>query len=330
MSKQNTQRERKLCPNGSENPKYIDLLDEDKPLAGQKFACISFISPETIIKRKNLYFFQEFLKHWDFTKSVQKFSQFLNFLSYKYNMKFDSLMADFEEFTKSESETLTYSTISDDYKNFIDAKEDDISKKFNEEVHFQTSTRGIKIRGCFPTQQEAELRCRMLREVDPNHDIGVCPVGMWVPMNPEAYKTGRVEYLEEELNQLMQEKNKNEVIAKQEFEKRVKEMKGKAIKENIKIAKKTGNKLTQNIDSQGNLVGVGTTSLESTLGDNSSSADIRKELFEGANVRTKSFDKIHQDPMKQSIHITEKEAETQEDSKEDSKEDITDEDTKED
>ena len=27
---------------GSENPKYIDLLDEDKPIAGQKFACISF------------------------------------------------------------------------------------------------------------------------------------------------------------------------------------------------------------------------------------------------------------------------------------------------
>ena len=36
-----------------DDPKYIDLLDEDKPLAGQKFACISFISPEDIIKQKN-------------------------------------------------------------------------------------------------------------------------------------------------------------------------------------------------------------------------------------------------------------------------------------
>ena len=46
MSKQNEHMEEDdLSPDGSENPKYIDLLDEDKPLAGQKFACISFISP---------------------------------------------------------------------------------------------------------------------------------------------------------------------------------------------------------------------------------------------------------------------------------------------
>ena len=50
----------------------------------------------------------------------------------------------------------------------------------------------------------------MLREIDPNHDIMVGPVGMWMPWDPEAYKTGRVEYMEEELNQLMSEKNKNE------------------------------------------------------------------------------------------------------------------------
>ena len=31
---------------GQINPKYIDLCDEDQPIAGQKFACLSFISPE--------------------------------------------------------------------------------------------------------------------------------------------------------------------------------------------------------------------------------------------------------------------------------------------
>ena len=290
MSKQRI--EKRLNADGTENPKYIDLLDEDKPLAGQKFVCISFVSPEDIIKQKNLFFFQEFLKHWDFTKSTQKFTQFLNFISYKYDMDFDNkLMVDFEQFTKSETDKLVYSTIRDDYMNFVDAKEGDLDKQFNEVVQFQTNTRGIKIRGSFPTQQEAELRCRMLREVDPNHDIGVCPVGMWVPMNPVAYKTGRVEYLEEELNELMKEKNKNEEKAKQEFEKRVKETKIKAIEENKKNAKDSGNKLTQNIDKDGNLIGVGTTSIENTLDDGSSSADIRRELFEGANVRTKSFDK---------------------------------------
>ena len=37
---------------GSENPKYVDLLDEDKAIAGQKFCCISFVSPEHIIKQR--------------------------------------------------------------------------------------------------------------------------------------------------------------------------------------------------------------------------------------------------------------------------------------
>jgi hypothetical protein len=298
--------ERKKTPTGSNNPKYIDLLDEDKPIAGQKFACVSFVAPEKLLKQKNLFFFQEFLKHWDFTKSVNKFTQFINFISFKYSMNFDKLMEDFEEFTTSEKEELTYSKISDDWKNFLDAKEDDLEKIFNEQVEFQTNTRGVKIRGSFPTQQEAELRAKLLREVDPHHDIGICPVGLWVPINPEAYKTGRVEYLEEELNQLMQEKKTNEQKAKQQFEKRIREAKTNAIEENKKLAKKTGNKLTQNIDKDGNLVGVGMTSLENNLSESSSSADIRKELFEGDNIRTRATEKAKK-TTNMKVQISEKE-----------------------
>ena len=40
----------------------------------------------------------------------------------------------------------------------------------------------------------------MLREMDPTHDVYVGPVGSWMPFHPEAYKTGRVEYMEEELH----------------------------------------------------------------------------------------------------------------------------------
>jgi len=70
----------KTTANGAPNPKYIDLLDEDKPVAGQRFTCISFISPEKIIKQRELYNFQEFLKQWDMHKSLEKFNQFLSFL----------------------------------------------------------------------------------------------------------------------------------------------------------------------------------------------------------------------------------------------------------
>ena len=306
--------ERQKFSDGSSNPKYIDLLDEDKAVAGQKFACISFVSPDNILKKKDLFFFEEFLKHWDYTKGVQKFTAFINFLSYKYSMNFDKIMVDFQEYLKSEEKDLVKTTISDDYKNFLDAKEDDLEKTFNESFSFQTNTRGLKVRGSYPSQEEAELRCKMLREIDPNHDVFVGPVGMCMPWDPQAYKTGRVEYLEEELNQLMHEKNKNERQAKHQFEKRVAETKKKAIEENIKVAKESGNKLTQNIDKDGNLVGVGATTTESKLNEKEvvSSADIRKELFEGDNIRTRAIDKaVNQLKKEESgnveITVTEKE-----------------------
>ena len=123
-------------------------------------------------------------------------------------------------------------------------------------------------------KEEAELRCKLLREVDPNHNVYVGPVGMWMPWEPEAYKTGRVEYLEEELNQLM--KNKNEADAKQQFEKRI--LEANAIEENKKLAKQTGNKLTQNVDKNGNLIGVNNT-IENVFQDNEEvSSDIRKSF----------------------------------------------------
>ena len=49
----------KSCEENIENTKYIDLLDEDKPISGQKFVCLSFISPENIIKNKELFYFNE-------------------------------------------------------------------------------------------------------------------------------------------------------------------------------------------------------------------------------------------------------------------------------
>ena len=285
--------QKQLNSDGTKNPKYVDLLEEDKPIAGQKFVCVSFVSPEKILKQKSIFFFEQFLKHWDFSKSTQKFTQFLNFMSFKYNLDFDKVMADFQEYTKSEADDLAKTSIDDDYKNFLDAKDEELEQEFLERYNFQTSTRGIKFRGAYPTQQEAELRCRMLREVDPNHDVYVGPAGVWMPWNPEAYKTGRGEYLEDELNQLMHEKNQNEKDAKVAFEKRLKEAKRTAIEENVKIAKESGNKLTQNIDDDGNLVGVANmNTTESGLGDTVSSADIRKELFEGANIRTRDGDKM--------------------------------------
>ncbi len=277
----------KKMVDGKENPKYVDLLDEDKPISGQKFCCVSFLSPEKIVKQKELFFFDEFLKQWDINKSMDKFIQFMNFVAYKHNLVFDEIMSDFKEFVNDEKEIIYKSSMYDDFKTYLDTNEEKMLEKFNKLNGFQPSTRGVKIRGSFPSMEEAELRCKILREMDPNHDVYVGPIGMWMPWDPDAYKTGRVEHMEDELNQLMHEKTVNETSAKNEFEKHVKETKQKAIEENKKNAEKYGTQVTQTIDEQGNLVNVNnlnTQETELSKNDEVSVSDIQKELFEGDNV----------------------------------------------
>ena len=268
----------------------VDLLDEDKPIAEQKFACLSFISPEKILKNREIFYFEKFVEQYNFIKNAELFTKYSNFLSYKYNIKIDDLMKDLAEFKNSEMKDFEYN-IDNDYKNFLDKNEDELMKKFSKENNFQTSVRGIKVRGVFPTVEEAELRCKMLRSIDPNHDVYVGPVGLWIPFHPDAYKTGKVEYLEKELNELMSEKNKNEERLKEEFDARLKEKKLEAINENIEIAKETGNRLTQTINDKGELIGIeNTNTAEKNLGINATFDEIKSELFEGDNIVTKETD----------------------------------------
>lgn len=268
----------------------VDLLDEDRPIAEQKFVCLSFVSPEYIIKKKELFMFEKFVSQYNMNKSMTKFNEFLNFISAKYNINSQDIMNEYESFISLFNDKLR-EEVNDDYKNFMDKNEDQLNLDFSKENSFQTTTRGIKVRGVFPTQEEAELRCKMLRQTDENHDVYVGPVGIWLPFHPEAYKTGNVQYLEKELNDLMHEKKKNEEKAKLEFDTRVKNSKLEAIKENMEKASENNNKLSQTINEKGELISIeNMNTQEKALGVNATIEDIKKELFEGDVVDEKNTD----------------------------------------
>jgi len=289
--------EKKILENGKPNEKYVDLCDEDQSIAGQKFACISFVSPEKILKKREVYLFDQFIKQWEFSKSMERYFEFIHFISYKYNLNVNELIDDFNDFVKEETTKLRKSGIEDDYKTFIDKQEDKINEQFSREHAFQTSVRGLKVRGVFPTQEEAEMKCKALREKDPNHDIYVGPVGIWIPWDPDAYKTGRVEFLEDELNALHKEKIKNEELAKKEFEERIRATKKKAIMENIEKAKKSGNVLTQTLDEEGNLIGVKeTVNFEDREVADVESTKLHNELFI-QEVRQREKDNIEKNTI---------------------------------
>ena len=267
-----------------------DLLDEDTAIAGQKFVCVSFISPEDIIKKKEIFFFENYVKTFDLNLSLSKYNKFLNFISYKYKIDIDDLQSNFNEFCSDEKSELFDTTLEDNYKNYIDVNEEQLLQNFNELYDFKTSVRGVKIRGSFSSQQEAEIKAKQLRDNDKDHDVYVGQVGLWLPFHPQAYKTGKVDYLNNELNELMNYKKDNDDVNKEKFDNRVKETKIKAINENIEKAKKNNNKLMQSIDENGNLINAdrmdvpGKKLLYGNKTDDPAVEDLRNELFNSDNV----------------------------------------------
>lgn len=250
--------EKKMTPDGKLNSRYIDLLSEDPVIASQQYGCYSFVSPEKIIKNRNLFMFEKFVKQWEYSKALSLFSDFTQFLSFKYNIQSDNIMNDLVLFCKEEENVLKREDVEGDFKQYLDKNEERLAEEYNRNNKFQTSVRGFISRGNFGTIDEAEKYAKELRDRDPNHDIFVGRNFVWTPMDPDAYKTGRIEFLEEELNQLHHEKLANEKKAKEEFDKRLYDAKRRAIEDNIEKAKKSGNKLTQTMDENGNLVGANT------------------------------------------------------------------------
>lgn len=248
--------EQKMTKEGKLNPKYVDLLSEDPPIANQQYGCYSFVSPEKIIKQKDIFMFEKFVKQWQYSKATMMYSDFMQYIAYKYNIEAEKLMEDFVEFATEEENVLKREDVTGDFNHFMDKNEVRLTEEFQKKHNFQTSVRGFINRGNFATSEEAEKFAKQIRDRDPNHDIFVGRNFVWTPLDPDAYKTGRIEFMEEELNQLHHEKLKNEMKAKEEFEKRLYESKRRAIEKNIEEAKKSGNKLTQTMDADGNLIGV--------------------------------------------------------------------------
>ena len=91
--------ERKTKPDGSANPKYVDLLDEDRPLANQKL--VSFTIKLSILRKKEF-----FLNSWIGNLLCYREDSVSKFVGYKYNIDFEKLTNDFQEFIKSERNNL--------------------------------------------------------------------------------------------------------------------------------------------------------------------------------------------------------------------------------
>ena len=125
-----------------------DYLEQDAPLRGQTYACVSFISPEDVIKSKESYFVSAFLQQF-----IVRNGDLLHGLKEMFPDKSDEIRSIQEQY----SSQLDASCIYEDYALFKKDNEENISDKYSKENGFQTNIRGFKIRGSYDSLPEAQI-----------------------------------------------------------------------------------------------------------------------------------------------------------------------------
>ena len=135
--------------------------------------------------------------------------------------------------TSDENVKQSFDKFMDDLKDFKYANEEAIEEKFHKENDFQTSVRGVKVRGVYNTMREAEIRCKVLQRQDPTFHIFLGQVGYWLPWDPTADKVENQEYLNDQLNDIVKKYKVNEAKRDDFYEQQKQEKKKAAIKKVI-------------------------------------------------------------------------------------------------
>jgi len=154
--------------------KTEDFLENDRSIPGQNFVCLSFLSPENVIKNRELFNFHKFAKSCDGLTSLS-----------------------FEE-------------CSNQYEDFCELHRDKLKRDYISEFGMVTSVRGLKVRGVYDSIEEAQFRAKALQRVDSNFNVFVGQVGFWLPWDPSPSQIKNQEYANDQLNELMQKYNENQ------------------------------------------------------------------------------------------------------------------------
>jgi hypothetical protein len=180
--------------------KEVDYLDEDKPIRGQNFVLLSFLSPEDVLVNKEAYMFSKFL-----TKFSSDMTLLLDGISTKYS--------DSKDFVDSVKENNAHifnpKDMSEQYGFYKSVNNDELESSYHRDNNFTTSIRGIKVRGVFDTIEEAKNRSEFVKKIDDKFNIYIAQVGCWCPWSPNPDCLENQEYAETQLNTLMKEYKKN-------------------------------------------------------------------------------------------------------------------------
>jgi hypothetical protein len=180
--------------------KEVVYLEEDKPIRGQNYVCMSFLSPEDILPQKDVFFVNKFLD-----SLAKDLSVMLMNLRSKYPQ--DAMI--FDSIKDNQGYFFNHDQLQEQFRFFKQEKGHEVEEEFHALNNFRPTIRGFKVRGVFDTYQEAELRAKALKRMGDKFDIYVAHVGCWCPWSPYPNELSNQEYANDQLNELMKKYREN-------------------------------------------------------------------------------------------------------------------------
>lgn len=222
-------------------------LEADKEIPGQHYVCLSFISPNDVLKNKDIFFFAEFLKDYEIQYKIKATESFVMKQAMKVQeaasqvqdvlenlkLKKDAIVIEdlsgalativdlrsnltsntasaLEAHVKAEMSDFKESTLEEAYKTFLFKNKKRLEGTFFEQNEFRTTVQGLKVRGVYDTYNEAAARAKTIQKLDPSFNVYVGQVGFWLPWDPSPHDVADQEYADDQLNTLMKNYKSNE------------------------------------------------------------------------------------------------------------------------
>ena len=223
------------------------FLEGDDEVRGQKYVCLSFISPDkALMRNKDMFMISKFLEFFALDYKVRATESFvLGELREVQNVLSDVELSlsngsgtgaedkdallkkltddvakireklsrrtteDLEAHVKANMSDFKESTIQEAYERFMVTNRQKLEDEFHKSVDFKTTLLGLKVRGVYGTNEQAVVRAKALHKKDPYFNVYVADVGEWLPWDPNPEEIQESEYQNDQLNKLMQAYREN-------------------------------------------------------------------------------------------------------------------------
>ena len=242
------------------------FLEGDDEVRGQKYVCLSFLTPNRgVLRNKDLFFISKFLEFFNMNHKIEATESFMmgqfremqntlsdvemllrnaettdlsdnKSLAITLSEKITKLRGDISKKTGADLEAHVKTNLSDfkesniveSYEKYMVMNRARLEEEFHKANNFQTTMHGLKVRGVYSNQEQANARAKALNKKDPYFNVYVADVGEWLPWDPEPDDVKDQEYQSDDLNKLMQSYKENAAKRDEFFEEEKRQKMAKA------------------------------------------------------------------------------------------------------